>query len=94
MPPRQQAHQQALEHRVLPDDHPLDLVQRLFERTAGLGPQLVGLIYLGHVSSVVAVTYARRPNQRSDSAPPTSSSTRAPPAKLVVISCLTCLWPR
>ena len=39
VPARQEAHERALDHAVLADDHPLDLEQRVLEQRRGLGRQ-------------------------------------------------------
>ena len=51
MTAREQADQQPLEHRVLADDHALDLVQRLLQGVARLRAQVVRLLNLVHLSS-------------------------------------------
>ena len=48
----QQADEQPLEHRVLADDHALDLAERLLQRLASLLARLVDRLDLGHLSSV------------------------------------------
>ena len=40
----EEADEQALEHRVLADDHALDLVERLLEGLARLGAEVVGVL--------------------------------------------------
>ena len=55
----EQADQQPLEHRVLSDDHALDLVQRLPQRGARLAAQLLRIVDVSHVSSLVAMRAAR-----------------------------------
>ena len=55
VPAGKQADQQPLEHRVLTDDHPLDLVQRLLEGCARFRALVSGLVELVHLSSVIAV---------------------------------------
>ena len=52
----EQADQQPLEHRVLADDHALDLVQRLLEGVARLRALVLGLLEFVHLSSVVALS--------------------------------------
>ena len=44
----EQADQQPLEHRVLPDDHAFHLVQGLAQRRARLAAQLVRIVDIGH----------------------------------------------
>jgi len=53
VPAGEQADEQPLEHRVLPDDHALDLVQGLAQSRARLGAQLVGVFDFDHLFSLL-----------------------------------------
>jgi hypothetical protein len=50
--PGEEADEQPLQHRVLSDDHALDLVEHLLEGLACLASQPVGVVDVCHLSSM------------------------------------------
>ena len=60
----EQADQQPLEHRVLPDDHAFDLVKRLSQRCACLAAQLVRIVDVSHLFLLSAHDLDQSPEPR------------------------------
>ena len=88
VPAGEQADEQTLEHRVLTDDHSLDLVQCLLQGAARLLARSRRVVnFASRVGVVHEVLVVRgwiqrsRPNQRRERAPPSTSRASAAPAK-------------
>ena len=84
----EQRDEQALEHRVLPDDDALDLVQRLLEGLTGKA----SLVVVGRQVMLIGggpfggMSQTRRRNQYRDSSAPAARKTIAPPLNAAVSS--------